>query len=403
MKVDVNNYSIEKECDYKGEHYSVRDNGAIMRHHRLGKPVRPNDDKWSFGLKQYDGYMVFSGARVHIVVATAFHGVRDSSIYVVDHIDTNRCNNRPENLRWLTRLENLLKNEATRKRIIAVCGSIEAFLNDPSLFYNHETVKGYFTWMRTVTKEEAENCLKNMKEWAQKPVSKDGNGKMGEWIFESHSHDESASQFYNTRNPNVVPTRNILKNKPFEIDKVRQNFHWLNVKWSIGCTFLMCPIYSNPEEDVLQNYVKQLKRGECFMQSYNYNGILVNYRFFSEEHKIRVLCQSVQTFFEHTSGGYYVFEIYVMQNLILHEHIGSFSSEKKALACMNDLSLYGNKYRWEHPVLSRENIEKKRKRIWELTYSRAWDKVYGLPGTLSRQAREIERERYLEKIFPYIY
>ena len=21
-----------KECDYKGEHYSVRDNGAVMRH-----------------------------------------------------------------------------------------------------------------------------------------------------------------------------------------------------------------------------------------------------------------------------------------------------------------------------------------------------------------------------------
>ncbi len=51
MMVDVNDYSEEKECEYKGEHYSVRDNGAIMRHHREGKPVRPNDDKWSFGHK----------------------------------------------------------------------------------------------------------------------------------------------------------------------------------------------------------------------------------------------------------------------------------------------------------------------------------------------------------------
>ena len=25
------------ECDYKGEHYSVRDNGAIMRHAREGE------------------------------------------------------------------------------------------------------------------------------------------------------------------------------------------------------------------------------------------------------------------------------------------------------------------------------------------------------------------------------
>ncbi|WP_294143305.1 HNH endonuclease signature motif containing protein [uncultured Sanguibacteroides sp.] len=31
-------------------------------------------------------------------------------IYVVDHIDTNRQNNRIENLRWLTKLENVLLN-----------------------------------------------------------------------------------------------------------------------------------------------------------------------------------------------------------------------------------------------------------------------------------------------------
>jgi hypothetical protein len=29
-----------KECIYKGEHYSVRDNGAVMRHAREGKRIR---------------------------------------------------------------------------------------------------------------------------------------------------------------------------------------------------------------------------------------------------------------------------------------------------------------------------------------------------------------------------
>ena len=37
------------ECDYKGEHYSVRDNGAIMRHSNGRK--RPNDGQWTFGRK----------------------------------------------------------------------------------------------------------------------------------------------------------------------------------------------------------------------------------------------------------------------------------------------------------------------------------------------------------------
>ena len=36
----------------------------------------------------------------------------------IDHIDTNRCNNRKENLRWFTKLENALNNEITRNKII---------------------------------------------------------------------------------------------------------------------------------------------------------------------------------------------------------------------------------------------------------------------------------------------
>lgn len=30
--VDIDDYKVEVSCEYKGEAYSVRDNGAIMRH-----------------------------------------------------------------------------------------------------------------------------------------------------------------------------------------------------------------------------------------------------------------------------------------------------------------------------------------------------------------------------------
>lgn len=30
--IDINNFKVEVSCEYKGEIYSVRDNGAIMRH-----------------------------------------------------------------------------------------------------------------------------------------------------------------------------------------------------------------------------------------------------------------------------------------------------------------------------------------------------------------------------------
>ena len=47
--IDVNSFSEEKQCTYNGELYSVRDNGAVLRHSRQGKRVRPNDNKWTFG------------------------------------------------------------------------------------------------------------------------------------------------------------------------------------------------------------------------------------------------------------------------------------------------------------------------------------------------------------------
>lgn len=35
--VDINEYTRETTCEYKGEVYSVRDNGSVMRHAREGK------------------------------------------------------------------------------------------------------------------------------------------------------------------------------------------------------------------------------------------------------------------------------------------------------------------------------------------------------------------------------
>ena len=185
----INNFKEVKECIYKDEHYSVRDNGAVMRHLREGEKVRIDDNRWTFGLKNTKtGYMMLGQHRVHIIVATAFYGARDSKIYVVDHIDTNRCNNRVENLRWFTRLENALNNEITKNKIIYICGSIEAFVENPNILRERlNQVKGpSLEWMRTVTPNEAKAAYDNVRKYwaeqAKKPKPLAGS-KLNEGIY----------------------------------------------------------------------------------------------------------------------------------------------------------------------------------------------------------------------------
>ena len=152
MMIDVDEYKETTECVYKGEQYSVRDNGAVMRHLREGKRPRKDDGVWTFGVKNNaNGYMLIGSHRVHIIVATAFYGERDSKVYVVDHIDTNRCNNRKENLRWLTKLENVLMNPVTLKRVTYLCGGdIMNFINNPSCLRDSNGTNSDISWMRTV-------------------------------------------------------------------------------------------------------------------------------------------------------------------------------------------------------------------------------------------------------------
>lgn len=178
----INDFEKEVECTYKGETYSVRDNGSVLRHPHIGKKPRPTDNVWTFGkYNAQSGYAEIAGERVHRIVATAFHGETPSPQHVVDHIDTNRRNNRPENLRWITKLENILLNAITVRRIELAYGSIEEFLKDPSKPKQNYITRD-FEWMRAVSKEEAAASLERLQSWAQsdKPLF---GGSLGEWIY----------------------------------------------------------------------------------------------------------------------------------------------------------------------------------------------------------------------------
>lgn len=263
-----------RDCTYKDEHYSARSDGAVMRHRRKGMRKRKFDEVWSFGIPNINtGYMDFCGERVHRIVATAFHGPAPSEQHVVDHIDTNRRNNRPENLRWLTKLENILSNEITRKKVELICGSIEEFLANPWLLYGHEKEDKNFSWMRNVTPEEAQISLARLKEWANKPSQPKG-GTMGDWIFQEIPRPaiDSAIVYKEPAFPDVSdmreeafdvsPTMNdvIEEDKPLQVQSLTPNA--IQLDWKYPVAFPCCPqTYSgNP----LDAYMANLEEGKVF-------------------------------------------------------------------------------------------------------------------------------------------
>ena len=176
----LEDYVHEKELDFDGDRFLVRDNGSLMRRPRVCRRKRPLDGVWTFGRRdKWSGYMHFASHVVHRLVARAFHGGPPSHEHVVDHIDTNRCNNRADNLRWVTRLENIILNPITLRRVVLAYGSLDNFFANPAFA---ERPDRDIDWMRTVSQVEAETCHKRLLKWAASGALSRG-GQLGEWIY----------------------------------------------------------------------------------------------------------------------------------------------------------------------------------------------------------------------------
>ena len=335
--VDLNDFALEKRCQYKDRIYSVRDNGSVLRYPKEGARPAPLDNKWTFGKKdEKTGYMMIAGVRIHQIVAIAFHGTPEHSTMVVDHIDTNRCNNRPENLRWLTRLENTLNNPYTRKKIIFLCGSLEAFINDPSII-RQSASEPNISWMRTVSKEEAAKCRKHLDRWLQedskvKQFVGDRKG-IGEWIYE----DNYSVGFKRTEGLNWITKES---NKSYaqqmaeiEAENIRINEERLALKdsltpgakqlhWKTPTEFPLCPrvLSDSPMQEYLTNLVKE----KTFCQNSLYHSEVIKAELSIDKSHIAVLT---------TASGVTHFaltEIRYEDGFFIHESIRTFFSEEGA-------------------------------------------------------------------------
>lgn len=359
----LENYNVIKDCHYKNEHYCVRDNGSVLRYTPIDKHARPLDNKWTFGkVNKETGYLEIASVRVHRIVTTAFHGEPPTKEHVVDHIDTNKQNNRPENLRWVTKLENILFNPITAKRIEIICGSVELFLEDPSKFRDKFPEPNY-QWMCTVSIEEARISKEKLLAWVKSDKSVQG-GSLGEWIYnrtvsiksakasendiklkidqseKSSKNDEEFSQLsleninnlsanYDT-NSEVEPifSQNNHLSSITEYDDDDESLYRKSLtsnafqnlqNWKTLSEFPCCP--SEDCEYPIASYSTNLNIGLIFCKNQYTSFIVENFAVSEDKKTLWVLCKNEEL---NSIKPYTLAEINFEDDAYFHDNLGSF-------------------------------------------------------------------------------
>ena len=335
--LDINNFSEEKVCEYKERRYYVRDNGAIYRQCQDDGKPRKWDEEWTFGrFDEKTGYMLIGQERVHRIVCTAYHGEPVGDRDVVDHIDTNRCNNRPENLRWVTKFENTLNNPITRAKVELICGSIEAFLENPKLLYGHESENPNFKWMRAVTPEEAQRSLKRWSEWAARPAEERkplGKG-VDEWIYEEKTPSKPTSD----RLRYAGPYNSWAEHKAVveEMNRQQQEQDYglkdsltpgaKQLNWKTPTDFLLCP--TEEQERNLQTYLAKLIKGEVFTRTqYGTGGVVLDCGINEADNSLYVLTFNAEMEGVGFGKPWALCKITLQDGYYIHKNEGSFFRE----------------------------------------------------------------------------
>lgn len=336
---ELDDFSVEKQCEYKNRTYSVRDNGAVYRHQKRGSRLAPWDNQWTFGRKdEKTGYMMIAGVRVHQIVATAFHGIPEDPQMVVDHIDTNRCNNRPDNLRWLTRLENVLNNPYTRSHIAYLCGSVEAFLEDPSMLRQIATDPNS-SWMRTVSKAETAKCLKHLERWAQEdktPTAPSVTGRkgIGEWIYKDSVDDGLGMSWDSDWAINDVSVDDEQQIADIEAEQAKCYDGQLALKasltagakqecWKIPTEFPLCP--DTHSDWPLQDYMVNLVPAATFCRNSAYRSEVLKAEISLDKTHIAVLTTTTSAI-----TSFALAEIRYDDGCYIHKSIRTFLTEQGA-------------------------------------------------------------------------
>lgn len=290
-------YRRKMECVFKGRRYTVRDNGAVFRHAKDGQKPRDADEYWTFGRPNpKTGYMELASVRVHRIVATAFHGEAPTPEHVVDHIDTNRRNNRPENLRWMTKMENLLNNPISVAKIRARYGSVEHFL-ELSPKERNAVWQPNFSWMRPVNPREAQLSLQRLSESAKENRPLEG-GVLGPWIHQPLTNEASVEE---GSEDTPAITLNAVQRK-----------------WRTPCEFPCCP--ETVSDAPIACYAKNLAPEKVFCQNEFKKSIVDEFVLSPDEQTLWILCH----FDDSSVKPWSLAEVTFEEGTFVHKNRGSY-------------------------------------------------------------------------------
>ncbi len=302
------NFLREVACIYKGESYTVRDNGSVWRHAPQGRKGRPADNQWTRGKLNAKAGLEIASVPIHRIVATAFHGNPPSSEYVIYHIDTDKQNNRPENLRWITRLESMLLTQPnTARYIAAACGSIAAFLQDPSGF-GDKFQEGNFKWLGAIDHQEAQASYGRLLTWAKADTAT-SHDTIDTWIFSRPILSK----------PYVEPAADKEDIASLTINAVQRD-------WLVPSEFPCCP---QPDtEHPISAYAEKLEVDAIFCRNPVYTSVVFKSALSADRQSLYVLSASIDM--ENAIKPWTLAEVTLEKGLFVHTSLGSFFSPEGA-------------------------------------------------------------------------
>jgi hypothetical protein len=302
-RISVDVYAEQLDCIYKGDSYAVRDNGAVLRISRDGLRLRSTDNQWTFGIpNSRDEYLEIASVPIHGIVATAFHGTRPTEWHVVDHIDTDKHNNFPENLRWVTNLENISLDPITAKRIARICGSVEAFLCDP-LKFRKKLQLPKLDWIGNISEQEGQRVLQCL--LALAGIEKcPSDGELDRWLV------NRIEWLYDERSIRELPKYTISKTA-----------NAVQCDWKVASEFSCCPDVSGAVP--LSTYFDNLEPGLVFATNEKYTSFVMKFAMADEKDALIVLTENPEGI-----NRWALAEVTFENDCFVHKSLGSFVTLK---------------------------------------------------------------------------